>query len=296
MKKKLYYMLWILLSLIVVYFIYSKITDYISKKKHQEWVSNLTSSASDHVHILKDTVLVDYLNEKRTLAIYLPPNYTTDTANYSVIYFLDGQSLFDQKVLKGKEWQVDEVLDSLGALNYEQSIVVGIYNSDNRMTEYMPISATEWYGEQEVSGAKHAEWIVKQLKPWIDAKFRTKKEVQSTIIGGASLGGLMSYYMLMNYPNTFGKAIVLSPSFWVSDKVFEMHEKNTHLFDQKIYFNAGELESITVNNIRKMQATLTQYGMPKTHIKLDVVKEEEHSHLTWRTGFKNAYPWIINEQ
>ncbi len=38
-----------------------------------------------------------------------------DSITYSVIYFLDGQSLFDQKIQEGQEWQVDEVLDSLGS-------------------------------------------------------------------------------------------------------------------------------------------------------------------------------------
>ncbi len=263
MKKKLLYLFGAMLLAFGIYILYLKVDEYLEEKKHQEWVKTLEHSASKNVHILSDTITIDYLNEKRTLSLYLPENYESDSVEYSVLYFLDGQSLFDQKILEGMEWELDEVLDSLYELNGKQSIIVGIYNSDeNRLTEYKPFPSDRVYSDKVVSGDKHAEWIVKSVKPWIDARYRTKKDPRSTIIGGASLGGLMSYYMLMEYPETFGAAIVFSPSFWVHEQVYTLHEKNEQLFNQKIYFDAGELETPTVESIEKMREILIKHGMP----------------------------------
>lgn len=294
MKKRIAYVLGAILLVVVGYNIYKTISNRIEAKKHQEWVQTLRPTASKNVHILTDTITIDYLNEKRTLALYLPENYAMDTVDYPVIYFMDGQSLFDQKIQEGTEWQLDEVLDSVQQLGQASSIVVGIYNSEDRLREYKPFSSTRWYSHKRVSGDQHADWIVKKVKPWIDARYRTKKEAQSTIIGGASLGGLMSYYMLMEYPDVFGGAIVFSPSFWVNEIVYTLHEKNKSLAQQKIYFNAGQLETPTVESVEKMRDILLSYGMPKENVKLDIEEGEGHWHITWRKGFKKVYPWIID--
>ena len=192
------------------------------------------------------------------------------------------------------EWEVDEVLDSLGELGETQSIVVGIYSSENRAKEYKPFPSTRWYSDKVVSGDRHADWIVKKVKPWIDQRYRTKREMNSTIIGGASLGGLMAYYMLMEYPDIFGGAIVFSPSFWVNEKVYTLHEGNPRLFDKKIYFNAGELETPTVESVKKMQDILIEYGFPEENIKTEIEEGKGHWHITWRNGFRKVYPWIVN--
>ena len=100
--------------------------------------------------------------------------------------------------------------------------------------------------------------------------------------------------MLMEYPEVFGRAIVFSPSFWVNEIVYSLHEKNERLLDQKIYFNAGALETPTVESIQKMKDILINYGMPEENIKLDVEEGLGHWHQTWDQGFKKAFPWIVN--
>lgn len=295
MKKKLFLLLVVLpLAIWGIYEAYDYISQKIERDRHDAWVATLPPSASANVQFLEDTVLVDYLDEKRSLAIYLPADYDSTLNDYSVVYFLDGQSLFDQKVAGGTEWFVDEVLDSLGELRQEQSIIVGIYSSEeDRMTEYKPMASDRIYSDKVVSGDKHADWIVRHVKPWVDKRFRTKRGPASTAIGGASLGGLMSYWMLHEYPEVFGRAIVFSPSFWVHESVYGLHKKNKQLNNQKIYFNAGQLETPTVESIEKMQDILLKDGMPAENIKLDVEAELGHWHMTWQKGFPKAYPWVM---
>lgn len=293
MKKKLFVFIGIPLLLLGLYWVYRTIAHRIAEKEHQAWVESLPHSASPNVQILTDTIRIDYRNEKRTLALYLPENYENDTIRYPVIYFFDGWSLFDQKIQEGTEWQVDEVLDSLGKIGGEQAIVVGIYGSEDRMTEYKPFPSTRWYSDKVVSGNQHAEWVVRELKPWIDARYRTQPEAKATVIGGASLGGLMAYYMVMEYPEVFGAAIVFSPSFWVNEIVYTLHEENAQVFDQKIYFNAGELETPTVEGIEKMRDILLGYSVPAENLHLDVETGEGHWAMTWQKGFRKAFPWIL---
>jgi len=294
-KKRIVQIISLLLLSTVIYFSFLKIKDYREEQAHKAWVATLEHSASPNVQILKDTIEIDYLGEKRTLGIYLPPNYEKDSAHYPVIYFCDGQSLFDQKIKEGNEWQVDEVLDSVAQIGGRQAIVVGIYNSDkNRLTEYKPFTSPHLPKEKVVSGDKHAEWIATDLKQWIDTRYRTKPEMESTIIGGASLGGLMSYYMLTTFPKVYGGAIVFSPSLWVNDKVYELHQQ-VDLSRKRIFMNAGSIEKPTVESIEKLSKILLDNGLEKSNLKLVVEKDEGHWNMTWRKGFRKAYPWILGE-
>jgi len=294
MVKKILWAALILLLIAGGYFLYKYFETMKKVREKEEFIASLKHTASANVHILKDTVTIDYLNEKRTLSLYLPAGYEEDTMRYPVIYFLDGDALFDEKILEGHEWRVDEVLDSLGNLGQQQAIIVGVYNSEKRLTEYKPFKSPHLPKEKTVSGNKHAEWIATDLKTWVDSRYRTKKDAPSTFIGGASLGGLMSYYMLMTYPDTYGGAIVFSPSFWVNDKVYELHKPIEGLSEKRIYLNAGELEKPTVKNAQKVYDLLIESGIPESNLKFDVEAKEGHQHLTWRKGFWKAYPWILN--
>ena len=293
MMKKLRYIILIGLVGAGIFFAYKEIQKRQREREHEAWVATLEHTASPNVQILPDTITVDYLGEKRTLALYLPEGYETDSVDYPVIYFLDGQSPFDQRIQEGTEWEVDEVIDSISQLGGQKAIVVGIYNSEDRLREYKPFPSDRLYSHKRVSGDQHAEWIATKVKPWVDERYRTQTEPASTIIGGASLGGLMSYYMLMEYPEVFGGAIVFSPSFWVHEKVYKLHEQNEQLHQQRIYFNAGQLETPTVESIEKMHQVLLDAGMPAENMRLDVEEGEGHWHMTWLKGFKKVYPWIV---
>lgn len=296
MKKILKITLYTIIGLGIVGYAISYFRGEMKTKEWQnekeEFLKNNSSSASENVHILTDTVMIDYLDEKRTLAVYLPSGYDTSGVEYPILYFLDGESLFDQRIQIGQEWEIDETIDSL---NQHKCVVVGIYSSERRMKEYKPFPSTRWYSDWIVSGDQHADWIVEDLMPWVEKRFRVKKDAKSTFIGGASLGGLMSYYMLMKYNDEFGGAYVLSPSYWVNDRVYDLHDANENFRNQKIYFNAGQLETPTVDGIKKMEEILINAGMPKANIKLDVEEGLGHWHMTWRNGFRKAYPWMMGK-
>ncbi|MBF4516213.1 alpha/beta hydrolase [Flavobacterium sp. ANB] len=243
------------------------------------------STASKNVSTF--TIEAPQLKISKKIWVYLPENYSASAKKYSVIYMHDAQNLFDAKTSYVGEWNVDEKLDSLKA----QVIVVGIeHGNDKRIDELTPYK-NEKYGGGNADN--YVDFIVKTLKPYIDKNYRTKTKAKNTIIMGSSLGGLVSYYAILKYPEVFGKAGVFSPSFWFSDEIYTLTEK-TPKIKTKIYFLYGDKESDDmVKEVTKMEKLLDTKRCYCLHLnKTTIVKGGEHNEKLWRDGFVKALLWL----
>ena len=80
----------------------------------------------------------------RDVVVWTPEGYQTGDS-CDVLYMHDGQMLFDATTTWNRqEWRVDEVMDSLiKAGKIRPCIVVGIYNTDDRLTEYFPAKTVQ---------------------------------------------------------------------------------------------------------------------------------------------------------
>src|SRR6266404_3173971 len=157
------------------------------------------------------------LNNDRDVIVYLPPGYDKDKQrHYSVLYLHDGQNLFDgaTSFIPGQEWRVDEAAGVLiASRKIEPLIIVGVYNTGkDRIDEYTPVAEPKYKagGKADLYG----RLLVEELKPFIDKTYRTRKGAADTGLGGSSLGGLVSIYLALKYPNVFGRVAVVSPSVW----------------------------------------------------------------------------------
>ena len=165
---------------------------------------NAQSTASKNVSTF--SIEAPQLKTTKKIWIYLPEGYATAVKKkFSVIYMHDAQNLFDAKTSFVGEWNVDEKLDSLKA----QVIVVGIEHGNEKRIEELTPYKNEKYGGGNADN--YVDFIVKTLKPYIDKNYRTKTKPKNTIIIGSSLGGLVSYYAAVKYPEVFGKAGVFYP-------------------------------------------------------------------------------------
>jgi len=253
------------------------------------WITSVTSaqesSASKNVSTF--TIEAPQLKTTKKIWIYLPEEYSATAKKYSVIYMHDAQNLFDSKTAYSGEWNVDEKLDSLKA----PVIVVGIeHGNDKRIDELTPFK-NEKYGGGNADN--YLDFIVKTLKPYIDKNYRTKPKAKNTIIMGSSLGGLVSYYAILKYPETFGKAGVFSPSFWFSNDIYTLTEKAPKI-KTKIYFLCGDKESDDmVKDMTKMERLLDTKRCYCLHLtKSKIVKGGEHNEKLWRDGFVKALLWL----
>jgi alpha-glucosidase len=206
----------------------------------------------------------------------------------------DGQNLFDDATAFCGEWKVDEILDSLYKYNRFSCIVVGIYNGESqRMNELSP-----WHNDSLNMGGdgdKYAKFIVKTLKPFIDSHYRTLTDRENTVIMGSSMGGLMSLYMALEYPEVFGKAGIFSPSLWFSPKIFEMMQKYKLKMLQKFYLISGAKEGEqTVYNTLKADSVLQSIGFDENYIMCKIPKDGQHNELFWSREFGDAVRYLFS--
>ena len=225
---------------------------------------------------------VEYLREiyswimesNRDLFVWLPAGYNQNISRrYPVLYMHDGQNLIDPKTsFTGKDWQVDETVTRLiKEQKIKEIIVVGIYNSDDRLEEY---SDTE-------KGEKYRKFIIEELKPFVDSKYRTLTDNKNTAIIGSSMGGLASFLIAWKHPEVFSMAGCMSSSFhYNDDKVFKMMDEHTgskkHI---KFYIDHGEDGLIRG---QKMFCKLTQVGyVIGTDIDYFYARGAEHNETEW---------------
>ncbi|PCJ50046.1 MAG: esterase [Gammaproteobacteria bacterium] len=258
-------------------------------------VPKRASTVSSNVEVIAQTFTIPVLNRKRNLRIYLPPDYHTSDKHYSVIYMHDGQNLFDDVTSYVGEWNVDETLNKLFVEKGLSIIVIGIDNGqDKRMNELSPWPNSK-YGAAE--GEHYMEFIVKLVKPFVDKNYRTLSDQKNTAIMGSSMGGLISHYGIFNYPDTFSKAGIYSPSYWFSDEVFKFSDAKKLHKNSKLFILVGRKEGPgMVKNVNKMSNQLITNGLNLEQIKTKVVKGGEHNEKLWSSEFSETIQWLFSEQ
>ena len=158
------------------------------------------------------------LGGHRTVRLYLPPSYGIESKRrYPVLYLHDGQNVFDG-LAAGAEWQVDETAQRLVlAGEVAPMIVVAVASNADRFTDYTPVPG-QVQGQRTGGGAAaYGRYLVQELKPLIDGRYRTQPGRETTAVGGSSLGGLVSLWLLLEQGSTFGAALLVSPSVWWAD-------------------------------------------------------------------------------
>ncbi len=241
-------------------------------------------TASQHVQVLDTAFQIPQLQRTRRVWIYLPADYATSDKKYSVLYMHDGQNLFDAATSFAGEWGVDEALDTLN----KPCIVVGIDNGGtHRMQEYN-VEDNDRFGKGE--GKAYLEFIVNTLKPYIDKKFRTLPDAKHTAIAGSSMGGLISFYALLDYPTSFGAAGVFSPSFWLVEN--KMPADFSILNGKRIYFYYGDLEGKEMGPPTEKVITKTK-TVPHVDIASSVDQQGKHNEAAWKKTFPAFYRWWV---
>jgi predicted alpha/beta superfamily hydrolase len=236
------------------------------------------------------TINVPQLSTEKKIWVYLPKNYEKSTQKYPVIYMHDGQNLFDAKTSYSGEWNVDETLDSINA----KVIVIGIeHGNEKRIDELTPFPHTKHGGGK---ADLYLDFLVNTLKPHVDQNYRTKTNANNTAIFGSSLGGLISFYAAIKYPNVFGKVGCFSPSFWINRKEINQLMHKTEKFKTKIYFLCGDNEG-DADIVSDMENVVKWVNSKRCECKnlnkSIVIKGGQHNEKLWRENFKNAYLWLF---
>jgi predicted alpha/beta superfamily hydrolase len=251
-------------------------------------------TATNNVEILTNNFSIPQFNTSRRIWLYLPPDYHSSNKNYKVLYMHDGQNLFDNYYSFSGEWGVDESLNILFNQGDEGAIVVGIDNGGaNRINEYTPWSNPTYGGG---FGEQYMDFIVNNLKPYIDMNYRTKSDRNNTALIGSSLGGLISFYGGLKHPTVFSKLGVFSPSFWFSNEIYPFINQSNLEQTLRMYFIAGSQESTNmVNDINAVISSLINNGQDEAQINKVIKADGQHAEWFWKREFPAAYKWLFQE-
>jgi enterochelin esterase-like enzyme len=260
--------------------------------------------------------------QSRNIDVWLPDDYNNDK-KYAVLYLQDGQMLFDSsQTWNNQEWGADECMSKLiqeGKI--ENTIVVGIWNNEFRHSEYFPqkpfekldehfrkslLNSDENLFKAPVYSDGYIDFMVNELKPYIDDNYSTYSSKQHTYVAGSSMGALISLYALCEYPDVFGGAACLSthwlgtfesennpiPGQFLSYLQYSLPPPQDH---HKIYFDYGTatLDALYEPYQLLVDSIIQLKGFDKdwTTLKLEGA---DHSENSWRSRLDKPINFLLS--
>ena len=243
------------------------------------------------IHLISEEFEMPQLNKKRKIWALLPHDYDESSESYPVLYLQDAQNLFNEQAQFGN-WEIDKKLAVMSEYNIGKIIVIAVEHAEkDRIKEYNVGKTILGAGQ----GKKYIRFITDTLKPFVDKKFRTKSEREYTGIGGSSMGGLVSIFSGLMYPEVYGKLMIFSPSLWVVPKMDFTGIDFDEPSDTKIYLYAGGDESATmIEHVKRFKKNMikNEFVADKMKINLSINLQGKHSETYWSDEFPKAIEWL----
>ncbi|MDP5277042.1 alpha/beta hydrolase [Chengkuizengella axinellae] len=241
--------------------------------------------------------------QDRIIRVYLPKGYHEDNKSYPVLYMHDGGNVFnDDDAVGGISLGLEEYLDK----NRVELIVIAIDSKtgEERVNEYCPWVNGEYskeiLGEQSNlggQGVQYVDFIVKELKPFIDNKYRTLKD--SNYMAGISLGGLISTYAACQYPKLFTRIAAVSCAYFRNQEEIEkLVEKSDLSLVERFYLDCGTKESNKDKKVSKLFLDSNQsvYEILKhkiTKSRFEVIRDGQHNYEYFRKRFPEVLTYLL---
>jgi predicted alpha/beta superfamily hydrolase len=245
-----------------------------------------------------------HLPRARDIIVWLPPDYDANpTRRYPVLYMHDGQNLMDASTSFSGEWHVDETAQRLvRAGQVEPLIIVGVYNTEDRFSEYTQVVDPEYpqYGGGKADA--YGRFLVEELKPLIDKTFRTRTKPQDTGLAGSSLGGLVTMHLGIAHSNVFRRLGVISPSvFWGGKDIVSRVKGLRRKQPLRIWVDIGTEEwrgsQETVEDARLLRDALRAKGwVPGKDLRYVEVPGAVHTESAWAERFGDTLKYLYPPQ
>ncbi|WP_308652638.1 alpha/beta hydrolase-fold protein [uncultured Anaerococcus sp.] len=238
------------------------------------------------------------MEKKEIYSKYLDRNVTytfiEDRDSDLFLYFFDGANLYDKKEsFMGEIWELDKAVEKIGL----RANLVGIYCAEGveRANEYSPFeNFTNEEARENLTpkGILTGKFIIEELIPLVEKN----KKASSRLIGGSSMGGIMSLYMGSQYPEIFDKVLAMSTHFILEPVgMGEILAKYDSENKQKIYLDTGTKE-FDDEIIQKSYVSLSQmaYGFLKAKMDIKYVIDEGaiHNEKYWQKRLPDALRFL----
>lgn len=243
--------------------------------------------------------------QERRIQVYVPCSYQLGKKEYAVLYMHDGQNVFrNEEAIGGTSLELERYLDE----NQLDVIVVAIdQNSRERKSEYCPWENgvySKRFLEADSpsfggSGATYIEFIIDELKPYIDAKYRTLKN--HTAMAGISMGGLITLYAACCYPKVFKNLILFSGAFYANQEKIEELVASADLSGMhSLYMDCGSSEAGRGTFISKefIASNYAVYNAVKKKVPnadFKVLEGEEHHYRSFKKRIPKLFSFLNTE-
>jgi len=264
----------------------------------------------------------------RNVEVWLPEGYNHQK-KYAVLYMHDGQMLFDAATTWNRQaWDVDDVAAKLlKEGKVKDFIVVGISNGGTtRHADYFPQKPYESLTVEQKNfinkqlfpaentnetfkpiSDNYLNFLISELKPFIDKKYSVYKDKSHTFIAGSSMGGLISMYAICEYPNIFGAAICMS-THWLgifsadNNPVPEAFARymSAHLpnpQNHKIYFDYGDktLDALYPPLQKRIDEVMRVKGYTEKNWITNFFQGDDHSEKSWNSRLSIPIEFILKK-
>lgn len=238
--------------------------------------------------VMGETFTIDSptLGEPRTINVYLPPAYATDSAaRLPVLYMPDGGIGEDFLHMAGL------VQVSVGNGTMRPFILVGIQNTARRRDLTGPTTVEEDRKIAPVVGgsAGFRTFIRTELMPAIRSRYRTTGE---TAIVGESLAALFIVETLFLEPGLFDTYIAFDPSLWWNGGALVAHAKEQMdgIAGKQVYLAASRDD---VDSLTQRLADAMEAGVPaSTRWHYRPMPEERHATI-YHPAALTAFRWAF---
>ncbi len=239
---------------------------------------------------------------KKLVHIWVSDDYDAEAdEKYATIYMLDGQGA--DFIENPEEYSVNQTLNETEQVRamtaetgYKAIIVeidtVGQYDNQSafsRSDELVPdlgeLAPGESTGWTKKLGNKFAEFMNDTVVPYVREKYNVYTDALHTSIRGNSLSGLGAFYIIMEYPETFGTAGAMSPSLWTYDRETWKSYLSQKTFDENspfLYFYTGGEKQDTGAETKMVYDVLNELNYPPEKLALHYNENGGHAVPYWK--------------
>ena len=247
----------------------------------------------------------------RMLRVLVPANYYSPHnahRSYPVLYLQDGQNLFDDATSNSGEWHVDETVEHLvGSFKLPPMFVVGIDHGEQRSSEYLPYpnqrsQEASARDSNEVHGKDYVRFLLTEVMPFIEKKYRVSRGAGNTGLGGSSYGGDISLYTVLEHPGLFGHVLIESPVLSIGNDQLIKDAQKAKQLPQKMYVGIGTSETTDqqpsaeiVKSVEELEKVLRAKGLGPSRLKVVVEPNAVHHEEAWSRRLPEALLFLYGK-
>ena len=257
------------------------------------------------------TIQSKILNKEVRYTIYLPFDYNTSSRFYPIVYLLHGYTDNDMGWLQFGE--VNMIADEAIAKREIPPMII-----------VTPDAGVSWYINNFDNTVMWEDFFVKEFIPFIESKYRIRKEKRYRGIAGLSMGGYGTLNFAFKYPDLFSAAAPMSAAIYTNEQVANFSPERWNkvegiLFGNNLvgikrltkHFNENDplylIDSLDVNKLKTVRYYIDcgdddhlTIGNSLMHIKMVKLKiphefrmrDGRHNWKYWRSGLVNALKFI----